>query len=132
MKTVRVLLPILLVLMVNSFLIFPYLLQDAPGWVESIEVSFISMGRFWAQNFPHVFWNPVWYAGHPMRFSYVPIVPVLTALLGSLIGSFGRSYHLISGMAYMLVPVSLYVFMRSVTKNSWAALVGALGFISKR
>lgn len=118
----------ILIFAINLILIYPYLFQSAPGWIESIEASFITIGRWWAQNFPHVFWNPYWYAGFPMRFSYVPLVPISTALLGSLIGDFGRAYHLIAGFAYALVPVSLFLFIRYLTKNTLAALVGALIF----
>ena len=113
---------------VNLLLIYPYLFQNAPGWIESIEVSFITIGRWWAENFPHIFWNPYWYAGFPMRYSYVPLLPVSTAILGSLIGDFGRAYHLLAGLAYALVPVSLFFLMRYLTKNSLAALAGALIF----
>lgn len=118
----------LLIFGINLALIYPYFFQSAPGWVESIELSFITIGRWWAQNFPHVFWNPYWYAGFPMRFSYVPLVPVSTALLGGLIGDFGQAYHILAGIAYALVPVSLFFFIRYLTKNSWAAFVGALIF----
>jgi hypothetical protein len=117
-----------LLLGVNLVLIYPYLLQSAPDWIESIEVSFITIGRWWAQNFPHIFWNPYWYAGFPMRFSYVPLLPVSTALLGSLIGDFGQAYHLLAGLAYALVPVSLFFFIRYLTKNSLIAFAGALIF----
>lgn len=118
----------LLIVGINAVLVYSYFFQSAPGWVESIEVSFITIARWWAQNFPHVFWNPYWYAGFPMRFSYVPVVPISTAVLGSLIGDFGRAYHLLAGLAYALVPVSLFFFIRYLTKNSWAAFIGSLVF----
>jgi hypothetical protein len=109
----------------NLFLIYPYLAQSTPGWIESIEVSFITISRWWAENFPHLSWNPYWYAGFPHRFSYVPLLPWLTAILGRLIGDFGQAYHLLAGVAYSLVPVSLYFFIRYLVKNSWTALLGA-------
>ncbi len=118
----------LLLLGINLVLIHPYLFQSAPGWVESIEVSFITIGRWWAQNFPHIFWNPYWYAGFPMRFSYVPLVPISTALFGSLIHNFGQAYHLIIGISYALVPAALFLFIRYLTKNALAAFIGALSF----
>ena len=118
----------LLIFGLNLFLIYPYLLQSAPGWIESIEVSFITIGRWWGENFPHVSWNPYWYAGFPHRFSYVPLIPLSTAILGRLIGNFGQAYHLIAGCAFALAPVSLFFFLRYLTKNTWASLVGALWF----
>lgn len=119
---------ILIVFGVNLFLIWPYLFQTSPGWVESIEVGFITTARWWAQNFPHVWWNPYWYAGFPMRFSYVPFIPLTTAALGTIIGNFTQAYHLIVGFSYALVPASLFFLMRFVTKNTWAAFFGTLAF----
>jgi len=116
------------IFVVNIILIYPYLSQSSPGWVESIEVSFITMGRWFAQNFPHIWWNPYWYAGFPMRFSYVPLIPVLTALGGFLMNDFGRAYHIISGISYALAPISLYFLLKYITKDGISALLGSLAF----
>lgn len=118
----------LLIVGLNLVLIYPYLPQEYPGWIESIEVSFISMGRFLAQNFPHISFNPVWYLGFPMPFIYVPLIPFSVAVLGNIIGSFGLAYHLIAGVAYALVPVTLFLFIYFLTKNKLASLVGVTWF----
>jgi len=118
----------LLIFGINLVLIYPYLPQEYPRWIESIEVSFITMGRLLAQNFPHISFNPVWYLGFPMAFMYVPLIPFSVAILGKIIGSFGLAYHLIAGVAYALVPVTLFWFIYHLTPNKFASLIGITWF----
>lgn len=118
----------LLIFGFNLVVIHPYLPQESPRWIESIEVSYITMGRFLAQNFPHISFNPVWYLGFPMALMYVPLVPFGVAILGKIIGSFGLAYHSIVGIAYALVPVTLFLFIYFLTKNRLASFIGITWF----
>ena len=117
---------ILLIIAVNIFLIFPYFFQDFPLWISSIEVGFITMGRWISVNFGKSWWIPQWYGGIPINLLYAPVVPFLTAFIGKLIGNFGRGYHLVSGSFFVLVPVSLYFFVSKLTKSKFAGFVAAI------
>ncbi|MCK4588325.1 hypothetical protein KAT60_00725 [Candidatus Woesebacteria bacterium] len=112
----------------NLFVIYPYFFQDFPLWISSIEVGYITMGRWFAENFLRSWWLPQWYAGIPFHLVYVPLVPALTALVGNLIGNFGQGYHIVVGVAYVLVPVSLFFFLKKITKSNLAAFAGSFFF----
>ncbi len=49
----------------NLFVIYPYFFQDFPLWISSIEVGYITMGRWFAESFLRSWWLPQWYAGIP-------------------------------------------------------------------
>lgn len=128
MKKTILIFYILVLVAVNLFVIYPYFFQDYPRWISSIEVGFITMGRWFAEEFLRSWWIPQWYAGIPFHLVYTPLIPGLTALVGLLIDSFGQAYHIVAGTAYILVPVSLFFFLKKLTKSSLAAFAGSFFF----
>ena len=119
---------LLILVVVNIYVIWPYFFQDFTQWISSIEVGYITMGRWFAENFLRSWWIPQWYAGFPFHLVYFPLIPALTALIGSLINNFGQGYHIVTGTAYFLVPVSLFFFLRKITKSNLAAFAGSFFF----
>src|SRR4030042_2210752 len=122
LKKLTVIIFVGIILAINLALIYPYLFQDFPRFISSIEVGFITMGRWFAERLGREWWIQEWYSGIPIHLLYAPLTPLLTAILGGLLKNFGLGYHLVSGIAYILVLVSLFFFIRKLTKSDFAGL----------
>ncbi|MDP3888427.1 MAG: hypothetical protein Q8Q24_00130 [bacterium] len=106
------------ILSLNIFLIYPWFQGQGPVNLGSIEVSYVSMGRFLVDYYPHLSFAPYWYFGFPFHLFYTPILPVLEAVLNQL-GHIPlwQAYRFISGAGYVLAPVSLFLFAWVLTKR---------------
>ena len=90
----------------------------------SIEVSYISMARF-LETTP--VWQPRWYLGYPMSLLYTPLVPVFEFVAKVMFGwSYGHSYRILTGFAYVAGLVSLYILGRLLFKSGVSGLIAAL------
>lgn len=117
----------ILVAAFNFFLIQGWFFGDGPANLGSIEVSYVSMAKFLVTNRPHLSWAPFWYFGFPFHLFYTPLLPVLVAVLKNIFGvSFWQAYRIISGLGFVLGPVSLFFLVWYLSKNKIAAL--ASGF----
>lgn len=100
-------------------------LGDLSQNMGSIEISYIQMAKFWVEGGGR--WQPLWYLGYPWHVFYIPVFPALEVLLHFLAGySFGHAYRVITALAYILVPVSLFFFVWQISKSRAGALVAAL------
>lgn len=91
----------------------------------SIEISYIQMAKFWAEG--GSLWRQWWYLGHPWHVFYTPLLPFLELGLFELFNvSFGHAYRLITGIGYVLVPVSTFLFVWQIAKSKTGAFVSAL------
>ena len=118
----------LVILAFNIFLVQPWFLGDGPANLGSIEVSYVSMAKFLVLNFPHLSWAPFWYLGFPFHLFYTPVLPVFTAALNAWGDfSFWQAYRILTGVGFILAPVSLFLLVLYITKSRMAAL--ASGFL---
>src|SRR3990167_1460417 len=93
--------------------------------LASIEISYVQMAKFWVEG--GTLWQPLWYLGHPWHVFYTPFLPALEVLFHQLFNfSFAHAYRVLTGVGYMLVPVSLYLFVWQITKSKTGAIVSAL------
>lgn len=116
-----------LVLLLNWFLIKSWLWGEAPSDYGSIEVSYISMSRFLVSFFPNLSWAPFWYFGFPFHVFYTPLLPFLGAILHVFKGfSYWQSYRLLTGFAYVLVPVSVYFLGCFLGKKKISGIISAI------
>ncbi len=91
----------------------------------SIEISYIQMAKFWAEG--GSLWRQWWYLGHPWHVFYTPLLPFLELGLFDFFNvSFGHAYRLITGVGYVLVPVSVFLFVWQIAKSKTGAFVSAL------
>lgn len=115
--------------LLNVWLVYPLFQGEYTKFLQSIEVSYITMGRFLFDYWPHLSWNPYWYSGFPFHLFYTPLLPVLEALLHAIFSiSVQRTYRLITGFSYCFVPTSLYFFTLKLTKKKSAALIAAFAY----
>ncbi len=112
----------------NLALLGPYLVAEFSlrGW--SAEYTSIGLARLFQQQ--HFTWNPLWYGGIPFHYSGPPLLPGSVALLAWLVPglSVARAYHLVSGLAYALAPVTLYFLARYLLGSRLWAAVAALAY----
>lgn len=93
----------------------------------SIEVSYIQMARFIEKSLPNFAWQPKWYLGYPMPVIYTPVVPVTEFILGRLLSwSYAHAYRVLTATAYILGLVTLYLFARTLFKNTVSGMLAAL------
>jgi hypothetical protein len=70
-------------------------------------------------------WNPLIYCGAPLSYLYPPLFHVLLGVLP--FSSLGRSYHLLTAVAYAIIPACIYmlglVLFRSRALAAFAAIL---------
>ncbi|HEX9664416.1 MAG TPA: hypothetical protein VGA49_01190 [Patescibacteria group bacterium] len=109
---------IIIIFIINLVAVFPLLQGEHSQFTESIAVSHaISSGYF--INLQNVI-NPFWYTGFTKQIVY----PVLSLILISLPTLFIKglsifaSYRIITGLFYILIPCSLFILLKYLTKNN--------------
>lgn len=79
--------------------------------LNSNEGSFMAIGRFIAERWPHVNWYPFWMNGMPFENAYSPLLPYLEALFAlAAHRSTALAFHAIAALFYCLAPVLLFLF----------------------
>lgn len=91
-RIISLILAPLAILGLNIFLIFPIFKGDYTSYISSIESVFIAGSKFIYENFPHISWNPQWYAGFPFHVFYTPISGYLMALLHKIFSDISISH----------------------------------------
>lgn len=121
---------ILIIFLANIALVWPLFLGGYTREMGSIESVFIADARFILENFPHLSWNPYWYAGFPFHLFYTPLLPALMALLHFLVPvvSIASWYRILIGLFYAATPVSFYFLVRFLTGKSLVGFLAALVF----
>ncbi|OQX50860.1 hypothetical protein B5M47_02875 [candidate division CPR3 bacterium 4484_211] len=111
-------------------LICPALNSNLRIYPYSFEGSWLSQIRFVVDNWPHIWWNPNWFLGYPLRFSQNPL------FIGglSLVAKVGRAdifflYRLMTAGALCFFPLVFYGFLRTVKFRKTYAFVSALWLI---
>ncbi len=98
---------ILFVALLNYQIIGGWFGKNGPANIGSIEVSYVSMGRF-LTNFGFSTWAPFWYLGFPFHVFYTPLLPVFEAVLNQIFNiPLWAAYRNLTGFAYIAGPVTL-------------------------
>lgn len=93
--------------------------------IGSIEISYIQMAKFWAEG--GGLWQPLWYLGYPWHVFYTPVLPALEVLMHSGLGfDFGHAYRVITAAGYILIPISLFLFVWQISKSKTGAFAAGL------
>src|SRR3972149_159332 len=103
--------------------------KDGPANLGSIEVSYVSMGRFLA-DFGWRSWTPFWYLGFPFHLFYTPLLPTVEWILYSWWQvPLWEGYRLVTGAAYILSPLGVF-FLGWVLSRRWVGGLVAGGLYS--
>jgi len=108
----------------NLLLLARHLTCDFPAAVWNNDYILIAMSRMYQQQ-PWS-WNNLWYCGFPTSYVYPPVFHALVLLIP--FGSLGRAYHLVSGLCYVAVPISLYLLALCLFRSRLAAILAAVGY----
>src|SRR3990167_9229962 len=93
--------------------------------LASIEISYIQMAKFWGEG--GGLWEALWYLGYPWHVFYTPLLPALEVVLHQIAGfSFAHAYRVLTGLGYVLTPITLYFFIWQISKSKTGAFIGAL------
>ena len=111
---------------VNVWVAWPLFKLKYLWHTSSIEYAFISIAQRMRAAWPHFTWWPEWYGGIPFQNSYPPLLHFCVATFAAASGlSTARSYHVVVGLAYCLVPLSLFVLARVLTASLTQSFLAA-------
>lgn len=71
-------------------------------------------------------WNPAQFNGAPFNYLYPPLFHTLVAYMP--VHSIGRSFHLVTGIGYALIPVALYCLAEALFESRLVALFAAVAY----
>ena len=116
--------------LLNAVVVLPLFAGEYTQYMGSIEASYRSYARFIDENWPYVGWNSLGYLGFPFHLFETPLLPYLAAVIHKLplALSTAAGYRLVTAFAYVLGPVTLYLFVRYLTKRELTAVLAALAY----
>ena len=119
---------LVLIAWINYLQIGDWFGENGPANLGSIEVSYVSMGRF-LTDFGLASWTPFWYLGFPFHLFYTPLLPILSALINKLFGiPLWETYRLLTGISYILAPVSVFFLGWQLGKRVIGGLIAGMVF----
>lgn len=71
-------------------------------------------------------WNPLHYAGAPFHYLYPPVFPFLVSAVP--VASIGRAFHLVTGLGYAMIPVTVYVLGLQLYRSHFLAAFAATAY----
>jgi hypothetical protein len=97
------------------------------GHMNSMQGFWTGLARLGGDSWWHATWWPYWDCGIPFEFTYAPLVPLLTALCAALRGvPHALAMQSISGLAYCLVPLTLFLMAWLLTRAPGYSFLAAL------
>lgn len=124
---IGVALGVVVVVGVNWQIIGTWFGKNGPADIGSIEVSYITMGRIVEQLWGKT-WVPFWYLGFPEYIVYTPVLPALVALLHTVGSSWWQAYRLVTGLGYILAPVSVMLLGWQLSRRWIGGVVAAMAY----
>src|SRR3989344_6286776 len=112
-----------IIFFINYQMIVSWFGKIGPANLGSIEVSYVTMGRFLVE-FGWKPWMPLWYFGFPFHLFYTPLLPVAEWLLNRWQGMpLWEASRFVTGWGYILAPISGF-FLGWALSRRW---IGGLG-----
>jgi hypothetical protein len=108
--TLRPLLYLCILAWINVYICREAFFTESTGHFNSMHGEWLALARLGDFHFWHASWWPWWGAGAPFENTYAPLIPALTALIARVAHcSLPLAFHQLSGAAYCLTPVLLYL-----------------------
>ncbi|OGY16977.1 MAG: hypothetical protein A2785_02475 [Candidatus Chisholmbacteria bacterium RIFCSPHIGHO2_01_FULL_49_18] len=99
---------------------------NGPANLGSIEVSYVTMGRFLV-DFGWKTWMPLWYFGFPFHLFYTPLLPVAEWVLNQWQGMpLWEAYRFVTGWGYILAPISVFFLGWALSRRWIGGLVSGI------
>jgi hypothetical protein len=106
----------------NLLILGPWLLADFSNQPWNNGYNYISKARMFRDA--RWTWNALEYAGAPFHYLYPPLFNVLQAVAP--VHSLGLAFHLVMGVSYALVPVTLYILGLQLFEKRFPAAFAAI------
>ena len=117
---------ILVILLINYQIIQGWFGKNGPANLGSIEVSYVSMAKF-IRDYGMSSWAPYWYLGFPFHLFYTPLMPFFEVFLHKTLSMpLWETYRLLTAVAYILAPVSVFFLGWQLSKNFVAGLIAGV------
>src|SRR5947209_14733149 len=114
---------------INAFVARRLFWIDFTQHMESIEGSYMSISRWAMDHWHDLTWFPLWFTGSPFDRVYQPGLHLSVAELARILQwTPEHSYHVLTGLAYALAPVSLFWLCYSLTGRRGYAFTAGLMF----
>lgn len=108
----------------NLLILGPYLLADFSDQPWNNGYVHMATARMFHDH--QWTWDPLHYGGAPFHYRYPPIFHVLMGAMP--VVSFGRAFHLLAGLGYLLVPVCIYVLGMQLFRSRLLAAFAAVAY----
>ena len=126
-----------IIFFINYQMIVSWFGKNGPANLGSIEVSYVSMGRFLVDfGFPlpffgqHSSWMPFWYFGFPFHIFYTPLLPMLEAFAHIMFNiPFLQSYRLFTGIAFIAAPIGVFLLGWQLSRTVIGGLISGLLYL---
>ncbi len=115
-----------LITLVNYQIIEGWLNKNGPANIGSIEVSYVSMARFFLDfNFPN--FAPLWYLGFPFHNFYTPLLPFLEVLLNKFFAvPLWTSYRDLTGFSFIAGPLTVVFLGWFLSRSIFAGVLSGM------
>lgn len=111
---------------INYAIIGSWFGKNGPANIGSIEVSYVSMGKFLTEHGLKT-WAPFWYLGFPFHVFYTPLLPIFEYFLHIAVKMpLWESYRYLTGLAYILGPISVFLLVWQLTKKPIAGIISGV------
>lgn len=97
------------------------------AYMNSMHGFWIAMAKRGTGAWLHPSWWPYWDCGIPFEAAYAPLVPWLTAAWAAVFRTpFDMAFSSVTGVAYCLAPISLFVMAWGLTRAAGTSFFSAL------
>lgn len=116
-----------MLLVINVFLVKKLFFVEFTDNMQTNAGSFMAIGRFILQHWPHLGWFPWWFNGEPFENAYSPMLPLLDAAFAWITGcSPARAFNFVTAFFYATAPVFLFLFAWRVSRFLETSFFAAL------
>lgn len=116
----------LILLWMNAYLCREFFFNTG-AHMNSMQGFWIALAKRADGSWFHPAWWPFWDCGIPFEFTYAPLVPALTAIVSALRGvPDALSFATVTGIAYCLVPLTLFLAAWRLTRQPGYSFAAAL------
>ncbi len=115
-----------ILLWVNLYIVRDFF-SGQTAYMNSMHGFWIAMARRGAGAWFHPSWWPYWDCGIPFEAAYAPLVPWLTAAWAAIFRTpFDMAFSSVTGVAYCLAPISLFLMAWGLTRAAGTSFFAAL------
>lgn len=120
-----------IILIISMVIIYPWFKGEYTVNTGSFEPVYLFYARFIKDHFPGFTINPYWYLSFPNRYAFPPLFFYLITVLHYYFNSLSvpTIYHYLTGIFYILIPISLLTFLKSLRLSWFVTIITIILFL---